>query len=105
MENIFEEIRIEREKQNKKWGEQNHPIVDYNYASPMNYRYNLPSEERVKNLCDFFAKENELTWGDIVLEEVVEALCAKNKENMREELIQCGAVIVAMIQSLDRNGR
>lgn len=103
---ILQEISRERTKQDEKWGEQNHPIVDNSYVSEgMHLRYELPSEQRAKQICNAFVKNNQLTWGDIVVEELVEALCAPNKELMREELIQCAAVIVAMIESLDRNGK
>ena len=103
---ILQEISRERNKQDEKWKEQNHPIVDNSYVSDgMSLRYGLPSEKRVKELYDSLSKRGELTWGDIVVEELVEALCAPNKELMREELIQCAAVVVAMIESLDRNGK
>ena len=103
---IYSEIISERIKQDEKWGIQNHLIVDDSYVPEgMHLRYGLPSEKRVKELCDSLSKKNELTWGDIIVEELVEALNAPNKESMREELIQCAAVIVAMIESLDRNGK
>jgi hypothetical protein len=103
---IIDATLEERIKQDAKWGEQNHPIIDNTYTSKSMYlRYNLPSEEEAKNMCNTYALNKELTWGDIIVEELVEALCAPNKKLMREELIQCAAVIVAMIESLDRNGK
>lgn len=101
---IIESILNERIKQDEKWSIQNHPIINYNSKNISRY-YNLPSEKTAKSLCNNAAKHGKLTWGDIVVEELVEALCAPNKELMREELIQSAAVIVAMIESLDRNGK
>jgi len=103
---ILQEISRERTKQDEKWGEQNHPIVD-EFTKPFGIyaTYKLPSEETAKNLYNEADKKGVLTWGHIITEELVEALSANNKEDMREELIQCGAVIVAMIESLDRNGK
>ena len=101
---IIEEILEERKRQDAKWGVQNHNIINYKEANHLQY-YGLPSELTAKFNCENAAKEGNLTWGDIVVEELVEALNAKNYKDMREELIQCGAVILAMIESLDRNGK
>ncbi len=76
---IFEEIQRERNKQDKKWGKQNH---------------------------------NQFTWLAILMEEVGEASkelldSRENHTNLlvnyRKELIQTGAVIIAMLESFDRN--
>jgi len=103
---ICEEIKKERDRQNDKWGQQNHDLVDYTYTPEgMNRCYEILSEERAKYLCESSVKHGNLTWGHIIVEELVEALCAKTVKEQREELIQCGAVIVAMIESLDRNNK
>ncbi len=76
---ILKEIKNERYLQDKKWGEQNH-IQPY--------------------------------WMIILMEEIGEAskeilehksMKKQSVQLYRQELIQCGAVIVAMIESLDRN--
>jgi len=99
MENIFQEIKQERVKQDEKWNVQNHPIVNEEVIR------GFISEQSAKDWCDIATQEKCLTWAHILIEEVSEALCAKNKKLMREELVQCAAVIVAMIESLDRNGK
>lgn len=96
---ILQEISRERVRQDEKWGEQNHPIVNEEIFR------GFISEQSAKDWCDIAAQEKCLTWGHIVIEEIAEALHAKTKESMREELIQCAAVVVAMIESLDRNGK
>ncbi|MCE7749187.1 MAG: hypothetical protein GPJ51_12390 [Candidatus Heimdallarchaeota archaeon] len=75
MSEYLDEIRLERKKQDEKWGEQNH--------SP-------------------------ITWIVILTEEVGEAAkeaLEDNKRKYRKELVQCGAVCVAAIESLDRNDK
>ncbi len=74
---IFNEIHQERKAQDEKWGEQNH--------SPEN-------------------------WLSILMEEVGEVARAmiekkfniKEKGNYREELVQCAAVLVSMVECFDR---
>ena len=72
-EDILNSILIERQKQDDKWGEQNHDVYK---------------------------------WLAILGEEVGEANKAaleESKEDLINELIQIGAVTVAMIESLKRN--
>ena len=69
----LDEIKSERRRQDEKWGEQNH---------------------------------EPLYWISILVEEVGEAAkeVLENKySNYRKELVQCAAVCVAAIESLDRN--
>lgn len=83
METIIQEIKAERMYQEGKWGQQNHPILDPQLLnrSPerMCEEYEIPSETRAKGMCDMLAE--------------------------RKELIQVAAVAIAMIESLDRNGK
>lgn len=105
MENkIIEEILKEKERQVSLWGIQNHNIIPYNTTNISDY-YNLPSEKIAKYNCNKAAEIGNLTWGDIIVEELVEALNAKTSEEMREELIQCCAVLLSMVESLQRNGK
>jgi len=76
---ILEEINKERERQDKKWGEQNHDMADW---------YTILGEE---------------------VGEVGKAICEHKLQKIyaaariREELIQVAAVAVNMIESYDRN--
>lgn len=109
MKNILEEIKIERAKQDFKWGQQNHPILDpvliHRDAARMCEEYEIPSEDRARQMCETHAKRGDVTYMHILIEEISEsASCGANIEELRKELIQSAAVIVAMIESLDRNG-
>ena len=108
--NIYEEIFMERLKQDQKWGEQNHPILDPQLidrnAQRMAEEYEIPTEARGKQLCEGNFKRGTGTYMHILIEEISESVaCMKDTKAMRQELIQSAAVIVAMIESLDRNGR
>lgn len=110
MNNILEEIKKERIKQDLKWGEQNWPILDPVLLDRDSVRmceeYEIPSEARAKQILDIHANRGDLTYMHILIEEISEAAsCGVNIENLRKELIQCAAVTVAMIESLDRNKR
>lgn len=110
MENIFDEIRIERAKQEAKWGEQNHPILEPvlidRDATRMCEEYEIPSENRAKSMCEINFSRGTGTWMHILVEEISEvASCGSNTGELRKELIQSASVLVAMIESLDRNGK
>lgn len=104
IDRIFKQIYKERIKQDSKWGIQNHPIINEDEFD-LFHNYGIIDEKTAKTYCEDGVKDGDLCWANILVEEVSEALSAPNKENMREELIQCAAVVVAMIESLDRNGK
>lgn len=88
----------EMHRQDIKWGEQNHPLIHTEWAASY--------KEDVYNAridCDYYAKEGRVTWGDIILEEVQEALAADTEEDQIEELIQVAAVALQAIASIKRN--
>ena len=111
MENILEEIRIERTKQDQKWGEQNHPCLDQvllnrkGGCTPMRMceEYEIPSEGRAKKKCDIAFKNGTGTYAHIAIEEMSEVVSAFSIEKRREELIQLAAVCVAWIEKIDRD--
>jgi len=71
---VLSEVHFERERQDNKWGVQNHDPY---------FWYSILGEE---------------------FGEIGKALCEKDFKNYREELIQTAAVCVAMLECLDRNG-
>lgn len=71
--NVLEEIKVERLKQDAKWGEQNHELLKWNAI-----------------LGEEFG-------------EVSKAILEGDSENYRNELIQVAAVAVAAIESFDRS--
>jgi len=101
---IYHLIDIERERQDAKWGEQNHPFA----PGAMAGKYPLPTASEMQRLVDRAAKLGVLSYAEICLEEFCEAVQESqrgNTEALRVELIQTAACIVAAIESLDRNGR
>lgn len=79
MENILNEIKAERQRQDAKWGEQNH--------HPFAWLAILGEEVGEVNKA---ALEHNFS--------------GKSLDEYREELIQVASVSVAMIECLDRNG-
>jgi hypothetical protein len=97
---IFSEISRECKKQDAKWGEQNHPMTaDYKTADYTGcadvYRWKAAQK---KNLI----KEGHTTWDSILLEEVYEAFSETDPEKQREEMVQAAAVVVQIIERLER---
>ena len=92
---ILAQLREERENQDKKWGEQNHP--------------NGTSEQFTQDAdiarayCERQARRGLVTWKDILEEEIHEAYAEVRPEILRKELIQAAAVIVAWVESIDRD--
>lgn len=104
---ISNEILEEVINQYNKWGIMNHPSIA-NTLNPVNgpqisSYYEVPKEQRAKDLCEeAFASDNP-SWGVIAVEELVESLTAFDPEHRREELIQLAAVCISWIDSIDRN--
>ncbi|MFY8187528.1 MAG: hypothetical protein ACOVLC_06155 [Flavobacterium sp.] len=106
MKNIFEEIRIERQKQDEKWGVQNHPCLDLKLMqrSPdrMCEEYEIPTENRAKQLCEIAFEKQRPTFAHIAAEEFSEVVSAFDIHKRRAELIQLTSVCVAWIEKIDR---
>ena len=92
---ILHEIDRERERQDKKWGVQNHPdgtsFVGYAYA-----------RNQFRALCDYAHERGKQTWLNILQEEVYEAFAEEDPEKLEEELIQVAAVAVSWIEAIRR---
>lgn len=107
---IIYDFLAERQKQNEKWGEQNHPSVDPvlterpGGCTPerMCEEYELPSESRAKSSCNIATKNGKLTFAHIIVEELCEAVSAPDDETRREELVQLGACVMQWIEAIDR---
>lgn len=111
MKDIFKEIKIERENQEKKWGQQNHPCLDQTLLNRkggcepqrMTDEYEIPTESRAKFLCDNSADKGQLTFAHILSEEFSEVVSEFDIHKRREELVQLVAVGVAWIEKIDRD--
>ena len=89
------EVNEERQKQDAKWGEQNHP-------DGTGEKYKLLADMN-KDLCNKAAAAKKLTYRHILAEEVYEAFAEEDPKRLREELVQVAAVAVAWIEKIDRD--
>lgn len=108
---VLQEVAAERRKQYDRWGQQDHPSFDLVLLEHLGgvdgerlcYHHEVPSEARAKAMCKGRFNEGHGTWGDILVEEVSEAIaCGSDEHSLREELIQVAAVATAWIEALDR---
>ena len=95
---LFAEIHLERERQDAKWGEQNHPIRPEKLH---NYFKAVAVLSRAS--CDRAAEDGTVTWYHILREEFFEVMAESTPEKQRQELIQMIAVGVSMGENIDRN--
>jgi hypothetical protein len=112
-EGVLGEVLSERQRQETKWGEQNHPDFDQMLlrrsggCSPerMAEEYEVPTETRGKQLCQGAFRDGQGTYAHILIEEVAEAIgaCNQPRAKLREELIQVAAVAVAWVEKIDRD--
>lgn len=103
------DVMAERNAQDRKWGEQNHPLLDPDCPiSDIVGYYNLPEADHTKWMCETDAAFGTSNWVSIFLEEFTEFLDEMKVEDYkkaREELVQSAAVLLAAIESFDRNGK
>jgi hypothetical protein len=92
---VLAEIQAERERQDAKFGEQNHPDGT---GLPI-YQH---SARRYRDAADRNAAAGVLAWRDVLLEEVHEALAESDPARLRAELVQVAAVATAWIAAIDR---
>lgn len=118
---IAQEVVVERARQLNKWGIQDHVSVDYDRieypeaASSVGEQacqfYHIPTAAAAKHITAQRADAGRLTYADILLEEVSEAIDAagegidgERNDDLRNELVQVAAVAIAWIEALDRRG-
>jgi hypothetical protein len=101
METILNEIKEERARQNKKWGEQNHSVIEWQgilmeevgeaAKEAVDYHFNIGIQKAIENApgCP----------PDIIVSDIQGGRLSR----YRKELIQVAAVAVQMIECLDRN--
>ena len=104
VEKIFEEILAERQRQDEKWGEQNHPMRGVSFDKQYGERVQFPPDSALRKTLEAYKERNgsdKKGWFDILIEEICEAFLETNPKRQREEMIQVAAVAVAIIESLD----
>lgn len=92
---ILAEVQAERERQDAKWGEQNHPDGTGGIQSRM-------LRDEAQKTCQAAAERGTVTWLHIADEEHCEALAESDPVRLRAELVQAAAVYVAWIAAIDR---
>jgi hypothetical protein len=89
------EIMQEHERQDEKWGEQNHPMLSTAFPRDkivnMRNAYQQVNDEKTKK-C----------WFSIFMEKILEVSIETDPIKQREEMIQVAAVAVQIIERLDR---
>lgn len=92
---ILAEVLAERERQDARFGEQNHP--DGTGSERDAFRAHL-----ARGMYTLKARRGRLTWADVLREEFYEAVSETDPTRLRAELIQVAAVSVAWIAAIDR---
>lgn len=106
---VFGDVARERVAQDAKWGEQNHPDGTGPDSLPFAYtgmNLDLRNGAQVAHIfraqVEAQALRRQLTWLDILLEELGEASAEDDPSALRAELVQVAAVAVAWVEALDR---
>ncbi len=107
------DVLAERERQDFKWGEQNHPIVGKaarrGFTTPKKEceRLGILGADEARERCDRAHRDGEGTYTHIIIEEVAEAIEAgvehgEASDESREEWVQVAAVALAIVECIDR---
>ena len=98
---LFVRLADELQRQNVKWGEQNHPVL----GGSNNYRRSYAAlAADLKHQNAYRAVTGSIGWDDILREEVYEALETDNAAHAVYELVQVAAVAIQAALSIQRNG-
>ena len=107
------DVLAERERQDFKWGEQNHPIVGktarrgFTIPKKECERLGILGADEARERCDRAHRNGEGTYTHIIIEEVAEAIEAgvehgEASDESREEWVQVAAVALAIVECIDR---
>ena len=113
MRSALDAVIAERQRQDAKWGEQNHPMLRpppaWGYDSPHveAERLNLPSARMARDACEWSHRSGLGTYTHILVEEVAEfveacVLHGDASDEARAEMVQVVAVALAMLEAIDR---
>ena len=105
---VIAEVAAERQRQDAKWGEQNHP----NGTGPDQIMWPAVAvkvksygaiAEAAQTATDTAAEYGSVTFADILLEEVFEAMAEDDPIKLLAELIQVAAVATQWAEKIDRD--
>lgn len=91
----YSDLVEEMERQDAKWGEQNHP--DGTEVSI--YK---PHADYARSECEKAFAAGKGTWLHILREEVLEAFAEEDREKLKNELLQIAAVCIQWRRAIDR---
>lgn len=102
----LDEIAAERERQDAKWGQQNHPDGT---GPDVRWQPGIQSTataavlaDALRARCKAHAASGVVTFLDILMEEVAEAFAESDPAKLRTELVQVAAVATAWVEAIDR---
>lgn len=98
---VLEDVARERDRQDAKWGEQNH--ADGSDQMVRGWTWQEIGVEWVVVAHEALGRNP--TWSAILVEEVGEALQTDNPAKLRAELIQVAAVAVAWVECIDQRSK
>lgn len=96
------DVVAERDRQDRKWGQQSHPDGTGARVEVVPLWDAVDFAEWAKHATDSSAQAGEVTWRHILLEEVAEAFAESDPELLRTELVQVAAVAVQWVEAIDR---
>ena len=94
-EGVLTDVGEERERQETKWGTQHHP------DGTKDEQFSRAVRDRAIAECGRKAAMGQVTWKDILMEEVLEAFAEDDIAMLRDELVQVAAVAVAWIEDIE----
>lgn len=107
IETIISEVRDERYAQIGEWGDQSDlpdgTGVDSDHGVDLRFTASR-AEAEARHRCKARAEEGTVTFADILVEEVCEAMASTVKTGLRTELIQVAAVAVQWVEAIDARG-
>jgi hypothetical protein len=92
---VLEDLAQERRAQFQQWGEQTIPFGSGSYVFKLMC-------EHYQSTCQANADAGTVTFADVLLEEVFEALAESDPLKLKDELIDAGAVIVQWIELINK---
>lgn len=98
---ILAAIADERDRQDAKWSSNR----SMGMVHPIAYEYEFENAEIARSMCDAAAEAGQISWTHILAEEIAESIEAMRcglVDESRMELVQVAAVVVAMIEDIDR---
>lgn len=101
-DSVLHEVLEERQAQDAKWGEQNHPDGTGPDVGDDGIDLRRAAADQHREHCQRAAALGLVSWADILEEEVAEALAESDPAKLRTELVQVAAVAVAWVEALDR---